>query len=150
MANVFDVACYILDKKPSITTMKLQKLCYYCQAWSLAWDEKPLFEEDFLAYANGPVCYELYSKHRGEFVANKSMFEAFLSGADFTEDEIETMDVVLADYGDKEPYWLSELTHKERPWKETRGNLPLGARSDAVISKMLIQEYYSGLLTDEE
>jgi len=45
MASVHDVACYILKKQSPMTTMKLQKLVYYCQAWSLVWDEKPLFKE---------------------------------------------------------------------------------------------------------
>ena len=60
MATVFDVAFYILDKLGDMSTMKLQKLCYYAQAWSLAWDGFPLFDEEFQAWANGPVCRELY------------------------------------------------------------------------------------------
>ncbi len=49
MANVFDVAKYILEKTGTISTWKLQKLCYYSQAWELAWTGNPLFEEDFEA-----------------------------------------------------------------------------------------------------
>jgi uncharacterized phage-associated protein len=46
MANVHDVAAYILEKVGEpISTMKLQKLVYYSQAWHLAWDEEPLFFE---------------------------------------------------------------------------------------------------------
>ena len=45
MATIYDVAKYILDKKGQLTTMKLQKLLYYTQAWTLAWDDKPLFDE---------------------------------------------------------------------------------------------------------
>ena len=53
MANVFDVAKYILNSVGGdISTMKLQKLCYYSQAWSLAWGET-LFNEDFEAWSNG-------------------------------------------------------------------------------------------------
>ena len=44
MASVFDVAAYILEKQGEMTTLKLQKLVYYSQAWSLVWDEKPLFD----------------------------------------------------------------------------------------------------------
>ena len=43
MATVFDVAKYILHKKKKLSTWKLQKLCYYAQAWSIAWTEHPLF-----------------------------------------------------------------------------------------------------------
>ncbi|HSX11345.1 MAG TPA: type II toxin-antitoxin system antitoxin SocA domain-containing protein, partial [Chlamydiales bacterium] len=64
--SVLDVAAYILEKQPKnepITAWKLQKLVYYCQAWSLVWDEKPLFKEKILAWANGPVVKELYLRH---------------------------------------------------------------------------------------
>ena len=54
MANVFDTAKYILEQKGDMSTMKLQKLCYYSQAWGLVWDDEPLFDEDFEAWANGP------------------------------------------------------------------------------------------------
>lgn len=64
MANVFDVAKYILEKLGTLSTMKLQKLCYYCQAWSLVWDDTPLFDEKFEAWANGPVCRNCFSHKR--------------------------------------------------------------------------------------
>lgn len=147
MTTIYDVAYYILEKKPEITTMKLQKLCYYAQSWSLAWDEKPLFGEDFQAWANGPVCYELYNLHRGKFKVDKEVLsEHITSDTPFAEEELETIDIILDDYGQKEPHYLSELTHKERPWKETRGSLPLGVSSENIIPKELMQEYYTGLL----
>ena len=65
--RVFDVAAYILQKMGAMTTMKLQKLVYYSQAWSLVWDEKPLFVEDIEAWANGPVVRELFDYHRGMY-----------------------------------------------------------------------------------
>lgn len=143
--HVQNVARYIIEHmhKP-ITSMKLEKLAYYCQAWSLAWDDEPLFEEDFQAWAHGPVCPELYNEHRGEFLLNPDFLSEY-SIDDFTEDQIETMNSVIDHYGKKSPSYLSELTHKERPWKETRGNLPLGEPSNEVIPKELMQEYYGGL-----
>ena len=42
MGSVFDTAKYILEKCGTMSTMKLQKLCYYSQAWSLVWDDAPL------------------------------------------------------------------------------------------------------------
>jgi len=144
MADVFDVAKYILEKKGGLTTMKLEKLTYYCQAWSLAWDGVPLFENDFQAWANGPVCPELFRAHQGKFLVNKSIFSD-RADADFTESEIATMDAVLDFYGEKEPQWLSELTHKEAPWLLARNGVPLGVGSSNVISKDSMQEYYGGL-----
>lgn len=55
MPTIFDAAKFILEQLGQMSTMKLQKLCYYAQAWSLVWDDAPLFEEDFQAWANGPV-----------------------------------------------------------------------------------------------
>jgi len=54
--TVIDVSRYILERMGEMTAMKLQKLCYYAQAWSLVWDERPLFDERIEAWANGPVC----------------------------------------------------------------------------------------------
>ena len=60
MISVSDVAQYILSKKGSMPVMKLQKLVYYCQAWSLVWDDAPLFSESIEAWANSPVCRILF------------------------------------------------------------------------------------------
>lgn len=144
MCSIFDVSKYILQTLGQMTTMKLQKLAYYCQAWSLAWDESPLFNEDFQAWANGPVCPELFEFHKGKFNIDKSLFNN-ISDYDFTDEQLETINNVLEYYGNKEPQWLSELTHKEIPWKNTRFGIPIGEPCTSVIEKELMQQYYGGL-----
>jgi len=67
MVSVFDVAALILSKLGPIPVMKLHKLLYYCQAWSLVWDEEALFKERIEAWANGPVVKALYEIHKGQF-----------------------------------------------------------------------------------
>lgn len=146
MASIMNVAKYILTRCGPMTTMKLQKLCYYCQAWSLAWDEVPLFDEDFEAWANGPVCPELFKLHQGIFEVSSEWAALPKDDYPFTNDQIETMDIVLRDYGDKAPYWLSELTHKEAPWRDARNGTPAGAPSHARIEKEAMQRYYGGLI----
>lgn len=146
MANVFDVAEYVLSEVENpLTTMKLQKLVYYCQAWSLAWDEQPLFDEEFEAWANGPVCRELFEQHKGSYVVNKGHFISMLSNSEFSDNQLETMDAVIEFYGDKDPHWLSELTHKELPWREARGNCKELSYCTKVIDKFTMQTYYIGL-----
>ena len=149
MATVFDVAKYILNHAGPMTTMKLQKLVYYCQAWSLAWDGVPLFEEDFQAWANGPVCPELFETHRGRFWLTENFYDNYKSNC-FTDPEKETMNAVIDGYADKEPQWLSELTHKERPWRETRKGIKPGEPCSFIIDKELMQEYYEGLEDAED
>ncbi len=149
MATVLNVAAYIVNKCGEITTMKLQKLVYYCQAWSLAWDEEPLFDEDFQAWANGPVSPILFNLHKGSFVVGSDFLEKH-SNYTFNKNEIETMDAVLADLKDKSPQWLSDLTHSERPWKEARKGYAPGELCNVVITKESMQDYYGGLIGGEE
>lgn len=143
--SVYDVAKYVLHKQGALTTLKLQKLVYYCQAWSLAWDGVPLFDEEFEAWANGPVCPQLFGRHRGLFVVDESLFND-RSDRVFSQNQLDTMNSVLEAYGDKESHWLSELTHKEAPWKDARKGIAQGEPSNEVITKEAMQEYYSGLI----
>lgn len=148
MATIFDVAKYILSKSGTMTTMKLQKLCYYSQAWNLAWQEEPLFNEEFQAWANGPVCRDLYQQHKGKFnISSGQLHKGNI--ANLNQEQKANIDIVLRDYGDKEPYWLSELTHMEYPWKTARMGVPLGEPSENVISKESMLMYYSGLIANE-
>ena len=55
------------------------------------------------------------------------------------------MNVIVTDYGSKEPYWLREQTHYESPWRNARGNTPTGELCNAVITKESMGEYYGGL-----
>lgn len=144
MVTVLDVAKYIIKECGSMTAMKLEKLVYYCQAWSLAWDEIPLFEDDFEAWANGPVCPTLFEKHKGMFVISEDFFND-LPECYFSDSEIETMNSVINYYGNKEPQWLSELTHKEAPWKEARKGVPVGIKCNNIITKDSMLQYYGGL-----
>ena len=69
--TAIDVGQYIVDcfrnQNKSITTLKLQKLVYYSQSWSLVWDDAPLFEEDFEAWVNGPVAVSLFHALQGYY-----------------------------------------------------------------------------------
>ena len=141
MANVFDVAEYILLKKGEMTTIKLQKLVYYSQAWCLVWTEKPLFPEEIQAWANGPVVPVLYNKHKGEFKVDSS----FDFGGDvnnLTDDEKDTIDHVLDYYGNAKAWQLADLTYREDPWKNARGDIPISHKSKNIISNSSMIEYY--------
>ncbi len=146
--NVFDIAQYILTKLGSMTTWKLQKLCYYCQAWSLVWDDKPIFEQRIEAWANGPVVPELYKIHRGQYQISH------VDGGDISKlskTQKETVEAVLGLYGEKSSAWLSALTHREKPWQQARerDGLGLGERGNAEIFLADMIEYYEGLGEEE-
>jgi uncharacterized phage-associated protein len=141
-ANVHDVACYILKKQGTITAMKLQKLVYYCQAWSLVWDERPMFREKIMAWANGPVVPALYKLHRGVF---KVGVWPHGNCQKLDRDATDTIDGVLKFYGGKTAQWLSDLTHEEAPWRDARAGLAPGESGKSEITHAAMEEYYGSL-----
>lgn len=143
MATVLDVAKYILEHLGPMSAMKLQKLVYYSQAWSLVWDDRPLFNDPIQAWANGPVSPRLYAVHRGQFEVTDQAMPGDSSHLDAAGRE--TVDSVLKFYGDKSAQWLSDLTHNERPWSEARGGLAPGDRGAREITRASMAEYYASL-----
>lgn len=142
MANVFDVTAYILNRMGPMTTWKLQKLVYYCQAWSLVWDDDALFPEEIEAWANGPVVRALYNVHESQYrVSSLGRGDE----SNLSPDQRETVEAVLEYYGDKSPQWLGDLTHMEDPWKYARMGIPVGERGSTVIPKQNMAEYYGSL-----
>jgi uncharacterized phage-associated protein len=142
MVNIFDVAAYILSKGRPMTAMKMQKLLYYSQAWSLVWDDAPLFDSQFEAWANGPVAPEFFSAHQGEFIVSS---EPRGNSQNLTKSQRETVNAVLKTYGDKTPQWLSDRTHREKPWIDARVGLADGVRGNRTISQSSMSEYYGSL-----
>lgn len=138
MTTIFDAAKFILEVCGQMSTMKLQKLCYYAQVWSLVWDGAPLFEEDFQAWRNGPICPELFCRLKGQFscVADDIPGDSSV----FNNMQRETLQLVLDHYGDKDMQWLSQLTRMEDPWKQA-----FAVSDKAVMTKESICTYYDGL-----
>lgn len=143
MVSVFDVAQYIIHQCGTLTAMKLQKLCYYAQAWSLVWDERPLFKEEIQAWANGPVIPDLYARHRGNYTISPDLIAGNKDILD--AEQRETVDKVISFYGKYNPQQLSDLTHLEDPWRMARHGVADGQRGSQVISYESMAEYYSQL-----
>ncbi len=125
-----------------ITHLKLQKLVYYAQAWSLAGRGKPLFQEDFQAWAHGPVVPSLFRAFRDHGMAP---IPAPGSVPRLDEETVELLAEVLDVYGEHSAKKLEQLTHRERPWREARGDLPDEARSESVITKEAMRRFYGDL-----
>lgn len=143
-ANAFDAAEYILEKQGSMSAMKLQKLVYYSQAWSLVWDDKPLFDNRIEAWANGPVVKDLYDKHRGQFTVSACDFARDGQG-NLSNTQKDSINTVLEGYGDKSAQWLSDQTHCELPWIEARKGLADLDRGNNEITLASMAEYYGSL-----
>jgi uncharacterized phage-associated protein len=142
MITAHDVARYILDECGPMTAMKLQKLTYYSQAWSLVWDDAPLFDNRIEAWANGPVVTDLYQLHRGKFEVS-----SWPAGDTRNISQIskETINAVLAAYSKFSALDLSNLTHNEKPWIDARAGLGLNERGDSEITPESMAEFYATL-----
>lgn len=136
MASVHDVAAFILGELGQMGTMKLQKLVYYAQAWSIVWDEHPLFSEGVEAWDKGPVVRELYREHRG--VPTIAALDRGDPSA-LSPDQKATIAAVLAFYGTCDEWWLSELSHRESPWLDARE----AGTPNPIISHAAMQAFFS-------
>lgn len=154
MATIYDVAKYFLTKVDrhagdTITHLKLQKLCYYAQAWYLALEGKRLFDAHFEAWAHGPVNPGLFEEYR-HYGYEPIEYPHDFDPDSLTEEEKEFLDEIWDVYGKYSAKYLEYLTHQEKPWREARGNLPDGARCNTPISEETMAEYYRSLIEDGE
>lgn len=149
MYKIFDIANWFL-KKEAMDQKKVQKLCYYAQAWSLALFNTPLINCKFEAWAHGPVCRELRNELH-EYTYYDIPCDALKSKSnDITSrDDIEFMDRVWKTYKDFSGYQLEVLTHKERPWIVARGDTPELQRCTTEISETEMRDYYSSLYSGD-
>jgi uncharacterized phage-associated protein len=81
--------------------------------------------------------------------------EHFLIGAEHIEGgrvsalekrEKESVDAVLRSFGKKSAHWLSEVTHREDPWRDARLGLESGERGAASISHAAMAACYRSLV----
>lgn len=132
---VESVAAWLQSRHASASGMKLQKLLYYAQAWHLVWEGQPLFPERLEAWAQGPVSPHVFGTLRHE--------GGTLPAQPIPPEALSTLEAVLRAYGDRSGRWLSELTHREAPWRVARAGLPDEAPSKAEISVELMRSTYA-------
>jgi uncharacterized phage-associated protein len=143
LKNVSESIIYVhrelFEESPS--PMKLQKLCYYVQGYSLAAGNE-LFSEDFQAWQHGPVVYELYS-HYKHFQWRQITTEINeLSGEflDFIKD-------IVSAYGRYDGAALSTMTHREEPWANARGSLDESEGSTELITKESLRNFFKAKIS---
>lgn len=157
MITYKNVADYFIavsnESQDLITNMKLQKLVYYTQAWFLAFQNEPLFTDDFQAWVHGPVLPALYDQYK-KFQWNPILREDLVAGSSeailatfptFLKDRL--MPDILSVYYPASAYDLERNTHNETPWIQARNGIASDEPSTAVITKDSIKEYFSSLIS---
>ena len=140
--SVFDIADWFL-KKGNMTQKKLQKMCYYAQAWCYALNGYRLMNSDFQAWIHGPVSPALYEKFR-RFRYDTIKIKGNVNIELDKQDE-ELLEDVWETYGDRTGNALEALTHREAPWIEARKGYSENERCTVVISPESMKRYYKSI-----
>ena len=140
--EVEEIANWFLNKKP-MTHLKLQKLCYYAQAWNYALKGFRLINSDFQAWVHGPVSPILYEKFK-EFGFDTIGIESDYSPKIDLQD-IEMLENVWITYGEMTGNALEIQTHRELPWIEARKGYAPEERCQVVISPDDMKSFYSSI-----
>lgn len=151
MASILDVAKYIHEKleNKKVSIWKIENLCYLAQAWTLAWDMKPLYPEDFYAFEYGPRCRELIEDHIWGAVVSPDEIPG--DSNRLTDIEKSNIDTVVRDYEPYELGWFCE----DPVWQKVKNNVPNRDRlsrkytESKLIKKEDIFNYYYNLYYED-
>ena len=120
MKTVFDYAKWFLinnidkNKKDKFRDqMKLHKLLFFAQLISLSKYNKLLFKDNFSAYENGMVLTNIREKY------NTNISDIYnRNDVEFTEDEIDVLNLTNEIFGLETAETLSEISHQFDYWNE--------------------------------
>ena len=139
MVSILDVALWFLSKS-EMTHKKLQKLCYYAQAWHWALFNSPMFNENFEAWVHGPVNRTLYSSYA--YYGWRKIPQQNFNEEQLPDDVLDILNAVYDTYGDFSGDQLEALTHSDLPWQKARGSLKPWETCTAIISDDDMHDYY--------
>lgn len=117
MEKIINVAQYIFTEYKRVTgevidEMKLHKLLYFAQRESLAITNEPLFHDEFEGWKYSPVCKE---------IRNSITQDGIIDFDDDISDESKyIVNNIIQEYGALASWKLSELSHKETSWINSR------------------------------
>ena len=120
MDKITNLADYIIKRYYELTgehldEMKLHKLLYFTQRESFAVLGKPAFEGDFEGWKYGPVSREI----RNNFING----EIVVPTMPVSESVQYIASNVIMEYGSLASWKLSELSHRELSWNNSRKGL---------------------------
>ena len=122
-----------------MTHLKLQKLIYFAQAWHLANTGDALFQEDMQAWTHGPVVPSVWHAYK------QFQWDSIPTGDDPDVDHrvAQYLELIYKNYGKYSAKELERITHRDDPWIETRGDIPLEAACSNPIGKRLMRDFYA-------
>src|SRR5690606_35378781 len=113
-----DIAKRLVEKKPGLTLMTIQKLVYIAHGIHLALRDRPLINEVVQAWRYGPVIPSLYHslKHNGP---NPISYIYTPYDGPISSDADALLDFIIRSYGDMPASKLMAITHMPgSPWSQ--------------------------------
>ena len=149
MKSALDVASYFLcrvdrETGDTISPLKLQKLVYYAQAWSLVFRGQPLFFQDIEAWVSGPIVRDVWDEYKAYKYTDIPTPDDFDEA--FEADELDVLEDVWNAYGELSAKHLAELTQSETPWLNARQGLEPAETSTKIISRDDMKSCYAPLV----
>lgn len=131
------------EEPDPLNNLRLQKLLYYAQGWSLVTRKTQLFPERTEAWRYGPVVREVYEGLPPDH-GKKPIEEDYFSGApNLAPEDAYFIGAVWEAYKRFSATALLEMTHKEDPWKKVWGDRKPTDRCEDEITVELMEEYFS-------
>lgn len=136
------VSQYIIHKCVEITPLALQKLLYYAQGFYKVFFGNYLFNNDCEAWEHGPVYKEIYDKYKSYKYNIIEQYLDYEIEDVLDEDRKSLLDVIIKSFGFYNGKALEKMTHFEKPWIEARKGIPANEKSNIIIEKNKICEYF--------
>ncbi len=144
MCRAIDVANFFIDLANSdpddcMTNLRVNKLLYFAQAWSLVRRGKPLFPDELQAWKFGPVVPSVYQAFKPCGRERISSVSGEYSADVFSTEELELLIDVARKYGRYTSPALVDMTHRPgSPWEAV-----YAPGQNNTISTDCLKAYYS-------
>lgn len=147
--SVFDVAQHFIsrERRHKISTVKLQKLCFYAFGWYSYQTGSALFQERFYAMQKGPVVSELLSAHAQQWTMSLDdlgpQFEAFETEPQSFDPYTKTILEATWDYyGQFDAWTLVEMAHEEKVWIDAWDSRPEHSRRGDMAQQDIVDYFF--------
>lgn len=142
MLSANDVAHHFLiharEVGELVTHLKLQKLCYFAQAYHLAMTDTPLFDGDLEAWEHGPVSPEIWREYR--YTRTPLSPPPDLLDPVQDAEELEFLGIIGQKFGPYSAVQLRNLSHRTAPWREAWARA--GSGGDPTITPESMADYF--------
>ncbi len=126
-----------------LSHLRLQKLLYYVQAWSLVNRDRPMFPEKIEAWAHGPVVSDLYTTFATYGDGPIPLGIARGEQIELDDEDKDFVASVWEAFKDYSAVSLRKMIHQEAPWLDARKGLGPADRCSNEITPEAMRAYFA-------